>query len=153
MTTATIPGGTTATALDLLRAVTGAVAPPAPPAMAIPSVPKLLAWGEDHQDPAVRDNAVRARQLLRDLQARRVTDTEIATLTTEIAEIERRRQELAERLAALQPTPAKPGKANKERDHDPKTVRRWAAENGIEAPRVGSVPRSVVDAWREATRA
>jgi hypothetical protein len=120
--------------------------------LGIPSVPRLLGWAEDHQDAAVRDSAARARQLLLDLHTRQATDNEITALTTEMSEIERRRQELAERLAALQPAPAKVTKAKKERDYDPKTVRQWAADNGVEVSRIGVVPRSVIDAWRQATQ-
>lgn len=122
------------------------------PAMGIPSVPRLLVWADGHQDAAVRDNATKARQLLLDLHNRQATDNEIATLTTELSEIERRRQELADRLAALQPAPAKPAKAKTVRDYEPKTVRQWAIENNLNVPAIGRVPRNVVDAWRQATQ-
>jgi len=122
------------------------------PALGIPSVSRLLVWAYGHQDAAVRDNATKARQLLLDLHTRQATDNEIATLTTEMNEIERRRQELADRLAALRPAPAKVAKAKTVRDYDPKTVRQWAAENGVEVSRIGVIGRSVVDAWRQATQ-
>ncbi|MGI5408684.1 Lsr2 family DNA-binding protein [Streptomyces chartreusis] len=30
-------------------------------------------------------------------------------------------------------------------------MRAWAAENGVDCPRVGQIPKRVLDAWRAAT--
>ncbi|MEZ0095032.1 hypothetical protein [Streptacidiphilus sp. EB129] len=143
---------TTAAHLAPVPAWVGEAPAKTPAGLGIPSVSRLLGWADGHQDAAVRDSAAQARQLLLALQTRQATDSEIATLTTEINEIERRRQELTDRLAALQPAPAKVAKAKKERDYDAKVVRQWAADNGVEVSRIGVVARSVVDAWRQATQ-
>jgi hypothetical protein len=120
------------------------------PGSRIASVSALLAWALAHDDKKVRADGERVRDLLETLHGRQAADQEITALAAEIATIEQRRQELADRLAALQPQSAKKKRTT---DHDPKEVRAWAAANNIEVNRIGSVPRSVVAAWREATGA
>jgi hypothetical protein len=134
-----------------------AAAQPAPAGpdtqMRIPSVTALLKWAEAHPDASVRDHATQARTVLLALRERHAADLEITALTSEMAELDSRRGRVAERLAALQPAPAKTVKPKRERDYDPKAVRAWAAENGLACPALGRVPGPVLDAWRKATSA
>jgi hypothetical protein len=61
-------------------------------------------------------------------------------------------QELAHVRQSLRRSSARPGSTESTpTDMDPKVVRAWAAENGMECNAKGRVPQRVVDAWREAT--
>ena len=55
--------------------------------------------------------------------------------------------QLAEAKAALKPGKAKPAVAG---GGDAKTIRAWAAANGVDCPRVGKVPNHVRHAYEEA---
>lgn len=116
-----------------------------PPAEAIP-VGQLLKWGDEHPDANVRDQAARARVALTGLRRRHVADQELAAITTEAEQLEKRLAELHARKAELAPTKQK--RKTPARDYDTRTVRAWAAEQGVECPRVGQIPKRVLDAWR-----
>ncbi|WP_405909594.1 WhiB family transcriptional regulator [Streptomyces sp. NBC_00828] len=113
-------------------------------------VGSLLAWGEEHPDPDVQDQAARARAALAGLQHRHAADEELTAITTEAADLEKRLAELRAREAELAPAKRarrKPGKYV--RDYDTRTVRDWAAANGVECPSFGQIPKRVLDAWRK----
>ncbi|MFF9279554.1 WhiB family transcriptional regulator [Streptomyces griseosporeus] len=163
------PGDALAALRDLIPTLTHpegpAVTQPVPQLAAIPEPPladqheppalpvgQLLKWGDDHDDPDVRDQAARARVLLTGLRRRHAADAELAAITSEAEELEQRLAELRAREAELAPVKAKKKRRTVAyvRDYDSRTVRAWAAEQGIDCPRVGQVPKAVVDAWRAA---
>ncbi|MEU5664729.1 Lsr2 family DNA-binding protein [Streptomyces longwoodensis] len=135
---ATIPQLTT---LDLPPDAT-TEAPPLP-------VVQLLKWGDEHPDPEVQDQAARARAALTGLRRRHAADQELAAITTEAEELEKRLAELQARKAEL--APSKPKKARKPVAYPAAEVRAWAAANDIACPAVGRVPKAVVEAWQKAT--
>ncbi|MEU9861297.1 WhiB family transcriptional regulator [Streptomyces sp. NPDC047971] len=113
-------------------------------------VGKLLAWGEQHTDPEVQDQAARARAALAGLRKRHAADQELTALTSERERLEQRLAELAARESELAPTKAKKKRAAYVRDYEPRTVRAWADANGVECAPVGQIPKRVLDAWRAA---
>ncbi|MFD8251933.1 Lsr2 family DNA-binding protein [Streptomyces werraensis] len=127
-----------------------------PPLKAVSTEPKpipvgqLLAWGDQHTDPDVRDQAARARAALVGLRRRHEADAELTAITTEAEQLEQRLAELRQREAELTPTKAKKKRTAPARDYDTRTVRAWAAANGIECARIGQIPKRVLDAWRAA---
>lgn len=118
------------------------------------AVGKLLAWGDQHTDPTVQDQAALARTALHGLRQRYAADRELAAITSEREQLEQRLAELQAREAELAP-PAKSRrrKGAAVRDYEPAVVREWAKANGHEVPPVGRVPRVVVEAWRAAQSA
>lgn len=112
-------------------------------------VGKLLAWGDQHTDPDIQDQAARARAALTGLRQRYAADRELTALTAEREQLEKRLAELQTREAELTPTKTK---TKRKRDYDTREVRTWAADNGIDCPRVGQIPKRVLDAWRTATQ-
>jgi hypothetical protein len=127
---------------------------PARPAPATEQLPvgQLLKWGDDHPDPDIRDQASRARIALAGLRKRHAADQELTAITTERERLEKRLAELQAREAEL--APPKPKKrAPHVRDYDTREVRAWADETGIDCPRVGQIPKRVLDAWRAAKAA
>ena len=120
-------------------------AAPEPPSIA---VGQLLKWGDDHQDPDVRDQAARARMLLTGLRRRHAADQELTAITTEREQLEQRLAELQAREEELAPAKPKRKRGSYVRDYDVRTVRAWAAENGVDCPRVGQIPKRVLEAWR-----
>ena len=112
-------------------------------------VGKLLAWGDKHADPAVQDQAARARATLAGLRTRYAADQELDAITSEAEELEQRLAQLRARKQEL--APAKPGR--RKHSYKAAVVRAWAAANGIDCPKVGRVPKAVVDAWRAAGEA
>jgi hypothetical protein len=110
-------------------------------------VDQLLAWGDQHDDPDVQDQAARARALLTGLSRRHAADRELAQITTEAERLEQRLAALRAREAELAP-PKKAKKTPTQRDYDPATVRAWAQQAGVNCPDRGRVPKTVVDAWR-----
>ncbi|MFF4179651.1 histone-like nucleoid-structuring protein Lsr2 [Streptomyces sp. NPDC001750] len=112
------------------------------------SVGQLLKWGEDHDAPDVRDQAARARMALTGLRRRYAADQELAALTSEREQLEKRLAELLAREAELTATRPKKKRSSYVRDYDTRKVRAWAAENGVDCPRVGQIPKRVLDAWR-----
>ncbi|GGR70884.1 MULTISPECIES: Lsr2 family DNA-binding protein [Streptomyces] len=111
-------------------------------------VGQLLAWGDQHDDPEIQDQAARARIALAGLRARYAADQELRALTSEEEQLAQRLAEIRARKDELEP--AKPKKARKPVDYPAAEVRAWAAANGVACPAVGRVPRAVVDAWRAA---
>ncbi|MEV5953754.1 histone-like nucleoid-structuring protein Lsr2 [Streptomyces sp. NPDC051987] len=111
-------------------------------------VGQLLKWGDEHPDTAVRDQAARARAALTGLRRRYAADQELTAITTEAEQLEKRLAELRAREQELAPAKTKKKRAPAARDYDTRTVRAWAAENRVECPRVGQIPKRVLDAWR-----
>lgn len=130
----------------------------------------LLTWALAHQDQAVRTSAEQARTLLLELRDRRSTDAREQELRAAAAELQQRleavRAEVEHGLAQVhaeletigRAARPKPGRRRKTAaadakaiEHDPKTVRAWARENGYEVAPQGSVPRDIVEAWSQAT--
>jgi hypothetical protein len=112
----------------------------------------LLAWGDEHPDPDIRDQAARGRAILTGLRNRHAADAELTALATEREQLEKRLAELAARENELAPAKKARRKASAVvRDYDSRTVRAWAENNGIDCPRVGQLPKRVLDAWRTAT--
>ncbi|MFE9935889.1 Lsr2 family DNA-binding protein [Streptomyces hirsutus] len=111
-------------------------------------VGKLLAWGDQHTDPDVQDQAARARIALHGLRQRYAADQELTAITTEAEQLEQRLAALRVREAEL--TPAKAGK-RKQHSYVAAEVRAWAKANGHDCPATGRVPKKVVDAWKQAT--
>jgi hypothetical protein len=112
-------------------------------------VGKLLKWGDEHPNAEVRDQAARARVALTGLRRRHAADQELMAVTTEAEQLEKRLAELRAREAELNPAPKKK-RGTHVRDYDTRTVRAWAAEHGVECPRVGQLPKRVLEAWRAA---
>ncbi|WP_432135851.1 Lsr2 family DNA-binding protein [Streptomyces sp. bgisy154] len=130
------------------------VAQPVPQLASTPEPPaiplgQLLKWGDDHDDPDVRDQATRARVALTGLRRRHAADAELAAITNEAAELEQRLAELRTRQAELAP-PKRPRRASP--SYDAATVRTWAQQTGVDCPTRGRIPKSVLDAWRTATQ-
>jgi uncharacterized protein YerC len=114
-------------------------------------VDDLLAWGDEHPDPEIRDQAARGRAILTGLRNRHATDEELTAIATQREQLEKQLAELTARQAELAPAKKKRKAGTVVRDYDTRTVRAWAAENGIACPRVGQIPKRVLDAWRAAT--
>jgi hypothetical protein len=113
------------------------------------SVGQILKWADDHPDSDVRDQAARARAALTGLRQRHAKDQELTAITTEAEQLEKRLAELRAREAEL--APAKPKKRGSYvRDYDTRDVRAWADASGVACPRVGQIPKRVLDAWRAA---
>ncbi|WP_326780406.1 WhiB family transcriptional regulator [Streptomyces longwoodensis] len=112
------------------------------------TVSKLLRWAEEHPDGEIRDQGARAEAAITSLRQRYVADQELAAITTERERLEQRLAALQAREAELAPPKRKAKKV--ERDYEPAAVRAWAAENGVDCPALGRVPKAVVDLWRAA---
>ncbi|MCI3271421.1 Lsr2 family DNA-binding protein [Streptomyces cylindrosporus] len=110
-------------------------------------VGQLLKWGDNHPDPDIQDQAARARATLAGLRQRHAADQELTAITTEAEQLEKRLAELRAREAELAPKP-KRKPTSYVRDYDTREVRAWADANGIDCPRVGQLPKRVLDAWR-----
>jgi len=121
---------------------------PAAPATEQLPVGQLLKWGADHPDTAVQDQAERARAALAGLRMRHAADLELSAITSEREQLEKRLAEIQAREAELAPPKKKAGRRTAP-SYDAKAVRAWAAEHGIDCPRVGRVPNSVLDRWRD----
>ncbi|MER7813838.1 WhiB family transcriptional regulator [Streptomyces sp. NPDC096153] len=113
-------------------------------------VGKLLAWGDQHPNREVQDQAARARDALAGLRKRHTADRELVAVTTEAEELRKRLAELEAREAELAPSKPKRKRGSYVRDYDTRTVRAWADANGVECPRVGQLPKRVLEAWRAA---
>lgn len=111
----------------------------------------LLKWGDAHPDPEVRDQAARARVVVHGLRARHAADHELTALSDEAEQLEKKLAEIRARQAEIEPKKKSKRKASSHvRDYDTRTVRAWAAEAGVDCPRVGQIPKRVLDAWRAA---
>ena len=117
------------------------------PAEQIP-VGQLLAWGDQHPDAEVQDQAARARAALTGLRRRHAADQELAAIDSEEEQLAKRLAELRARKAELAPAKAK--KTRKPVDYPAAEVRAWAKGQGIDCPATGRVPKVVLDAWRAA---
>lgn len=138
--------------------MTTAPANPEPPAVEVrlkaiagPSpeqatVGALLAWGDQHVDRAIRDQAAQARAAVTGLRTRYTADRELEQITSEAAQLEERLAELHARQEQL--APAKPKKRKSPLDYDAAVVRAWARDHNIPCPDRGRVPKNVLDAWR-----
>ena len=115
-------------------------------------VGKLLAWGDQHADPEIQDQAARARAALAGLRQRYTADRELSAITSEAKQLEERLAALRAREAELAPKPRKK-RGSYVRDYDTRTVRAWAEANGVDCPRKGQIPKRVLDAWRAAQAA
>jgi hypothetical protein len=113
-----------------------------------PSVGQLLAWGDQHTDPAVQDQAARARAALVGLRQRHAADQELTAITAEEDQLRKRLEEIEARKHQLLPATAKKRRPAV-RDYDTREVRAWAREAGIDCPGVGQIPKRVLDAWRQ----
>jgi hypothetical protein len=111
-------------------------------------VGQLLKWGDGHDDAEVRDQAARARMALQGLRRRHAADQELTAITSEAEQLEQRLAELRAREAELAPARPKKKRRAPTRDYDTRTVRAWANANGVDCPRVGQIPKRVLDAWR-----
>jgi hypothetical protein len=111
-------------------------------------VGKLLAWGDAHTDAEVRDQAARARAALAGLRKRHAADQELTAITAEAEQLEKRLAELRAREAELAPAKTKRKRGSYVRDYDTREVRAWADATGVDCPRVGQIPKRVLDAWR-----
>lgn len=123
---------------------------PSPTTTVAAQVPvgQLLKWGDDHTDAKVRKQAAIARTALSDLRTLHAADQELAALAAEAEQLKQRLAQLEERQAELAPRSRK--KPAHTRDYDSREVRAWASAAGVDCPRVGQVPRAVLDAWRAA---
>ncbi|MFF5795766.1 Lsr2 family DNA-binding protein [Streptomyces albogriseolus] len=140
------------------------MAQPVPQLSSVPEVPiqptavepqplpvgQLLKWGDEHDDPDVRDQAARARATLTGLRRRHAADQELAAIAEEREQLEQRLAEIQAREAVLVPQKKAKGKRQSV-GYPAAEVRAWAKANGVDCPKTGRVPKAVVDAWR-ATR-
>lgn len=137
-----------------LASVAGPPPAPPPPAAAAPvvtprqDVEAVLARA-DAAGGKFATRATRIRTMVDDL--RRDLDDQAKVLAAE-REVERLRQELAKatsKLRDLKAPPAKPGKVATKavKSAGPTDIRRWAAANGIECPRMGKIPAAVREAY------
>lgn len=121
----------------------------APAASAQPlAVGKLLAWAEAHPTKLVARKGEQARALLRELRELYAADEELAEVTAEEQRLEQQLAELRGRKEKLQ---SKTARKSPVRDYVPAEVRAWARGAGMDVPAIGTVPKVVVQAWREAT--
>lgn len=107
----------------------------------------LLRWGDEHPDPDVQAQAARARAALAGLHKQHAADQERAALATEREQLEARLAEVQAREAEL--TPQRAGK--RKPSYPAPAVRTWAKAAGVDCPTTGRIPKTVVDAWRQAT--
>lgn len=112
------------------------------------TISKLLRWAEDHPALEVQEQGARAEAALAGLRQRYAADQELAAITTEAEQLEKRLTELRARKDEL--LPEKPKKRRSSPSYEAATVRAWARENNIPCPAMGRVPKAVVDAWRAA---
>ncbi|MFG3140786.1 histone-like nucleoid-structuring protein Lsr2 [Streptomyces sp. NPDC048211] len=120
--------------------------PPAPqPSPTAPplAVGKLLAWAEAHDTKFVVRKGEQARLLLRELRGLYAKDEERAEADAE-------EQRLLQQLEAVRvrKEQLRPRRKTSAPGYDQTTVRAWARENGHTVADRGSIPASVVDAWR-----
>lgn len=113
--------------------------------------PSLLKWGDAHPDPEVQAQAAQARVAVHGLRARHAADHELTALTDEAEQLEKKLAEIRARQAEIKPKKKGTRKPSSYvRDYEPRTVRAWAAEAGVDCPGVGQIPKRVLEAWRAA---
>ncbi|MFJ1657208.1 Lsr2 family DNA-binding protein [Streptomyces anthocyanicus] len=121
-----------------------------PPTTEVASTSQILAWAEDHPDPDVQAQGARIEASLVGLRQRYVADQELTRITTRREQLEKELAALAAREAELAPLKKKRKTGAYVRDYDTRTVRAWAAEQSIDCPPKGQIPKRVLDAWRAA---
>ncbi|MFE2940997.1 hypothetical protein ACFXKG_18330 [Streptomyces sp. NPDC059255] len=109
----------------------------------------LIAWAERHTDPTVRADGERAWTSLQALRERHTADSELVQVDTEMSRLEDRLAVLRARRDHLAPRPKKRGA----RGYEPRVVRGWALEQGMDVPALGPVPKKIVAAWRQRAEA
>lgn len=112
-----------------------------PPAVR-PAQRDLIAEGKTSSVAKVRNAAVRAETALQTLAD--LIDEHRATEAAR-REVDRLERELRAAKEKLRPPRKDDGPSL-----EPKVVRAWAAEHGVDCPATGRVPRTVVDAYLEA---
>lgn len=105
--------------------------------------------------PRLQRAVVKVRDLATELRTDLAEHTREATLRAEQAELEARLAAIKEQLRPRRAQPVLPAAAaaGGEGDQAPldtKTVRAWAAEQGIDCPARGRIPGAVTDAYRQA---
>jgi hypothetical protein len=128
----------------------GATVPPRPlqPPEPRPAVRDLIFTAKASTKPRIRALADRVSMMLDQLQALVTAEAEAVRdrerqaqeKAQAAADVQRLREQLKAAEAKLRPA----AKA----DYDSAEVRRWAAANKVECPKVGRVPAVVVAAWR-----
>jgi hypothetical protein len=131
-------------------------APPSPTThTCVQSVDALLAGASRSSRAKTRAAGEKLRAALDDLKglveaeveetrARQRQEAEEAQARADIARLE-------EQLADARAKVGKPPRPV--RDYDPKVVRAWARENGVEVAAIGLIKQSVVDQWRASSQA
>lgn len=112
------------------------------------AVGKLLAWAEAHETRFVARKGEQARVLLRELRGLYAEAEELAQVDAEEQRLVEQLAELRARKDRLRPTQRRKSPV---RDYVPAEVRTWARSAGLDVPAAGTVPNTVVTAWREAT--
>ncbi|WP_274031460.1 hypothetical protein [Streptomyces sp. MMBL 11-1] len=112
------------------------------------AVGKLLAWAEAHETRFVARKGEQARALLRDLRGLYAEAEELAQADAEEQRLVEQLAELRARKDRLRPVQKRKSPA---RDYVPAEVRAWARGAGLDVPTVGTVPNTIVTAWREVT--
>jgi hypothetical protein len=135
----------------LMNTTPTSAAPVAEATAATLPVDSLLAWGDEHADTEIQDQAARARAALAGLRSRYDADQELTTITTEAQQLEKRLAELRAREQELAPPKTKAARRKQDLGYDSPTVRAWARGNNVACPPTGRIPKAVVDAWRTAT--
>lgn len=133
----------------MLQPVPGPRIPQEAPAAAAPpiQVGRLIAWAEQHPTRTVARKGAQARALLRDLRTAYAEAEELAQADAEEQRLVQQLAELRARKGQLRPTARK----SPARDYIPAEVRTWARSTGMDVPAIGTVPKRIVQAWREAT--
>lgn len=119
---------------------------PSPPAgTAAPSVGKLLAWAEAHETRFVARKGEQARALLRELRG-------LYAEAEELTQADAEEQRLVQQLEAIRARKdrLRPRRKTSAPGYDQAVVRVWAREHGHRVSDRGSIPASVVEAWRAA---
>lgn len=127
--------------------VPGPRTPQQPAAGGTTSVPvgKLLAWAEAHETRFVSRKGEQARALLRELRG-------LYAEAEELAQADAEEQRLVQQLEAIRARKdqLRPRRKTSAPGYDQAVVRAWARANGHTVPDRGSLPGTVVEAWRRA---
>lgn len=108
---------------------------------------RVIAWAEQHPTRAVARKGEQARALLGELRQLHAADEELTAADAEEQRLVQQLAELRARKEKLRPTTRRKQAA---RDYVPAEVRAWARANGRDVPAIGTLPRPIVQAWREA---
>ncbi|MFS0698306.1 histone-like nucleoid-structuring protein Lsr2 [Streptomyces nitrosporeus] len=122
--------------------------PPASAAAPLP-VGKLLAWAEAHDIKAVARKGAQARDLLRELRGLYAQDEQLAEAEAEEQRLLQQLEEVRGLQKRLRPRAART-RRSPVRDYVQADVRSWARAAGLSVPATGTVPTTIVDAWRAA---